>query len=86
MIREEFFPKTRPPVQAPGHGALGDRSTADKWATLVSDASGFVPDVLAGPHFSIRSKILLSHLIIIILMVGVNAVLLCARGTVQSPV
>ena len=75
MIREEVS-DNRSPGQARGHGALGDGPATDTWDKLVSEASGFVPGVLTGPHLSIRSKILLSHLIIIILMVGVNTVLL----------
>ena len=62
----------------PAGPALGTRSPSvtDGWDKLVMDASGYVPSALTGPHLSIRSKILLSHLIVIILLVGVNAVLL----------
>jgi two-component system sensor histidine kinase YesM len=75
MVQDEFSANASPLGAQSGEGR-GSDVAPDSWDKLVSDASGFVPDAWAGSHLSIRNKILLSHLIIVVLVVGVNAMLL----------
>ncbi len=66
----------RASVSARSSSVAHEAPAPDRWERFASVAYGYIPDVFAGIHLSIRSKILLSHFIIIFLMVVINAVLL----------